>query len=116
MEPQSPTLLQELLAQSPALVHLQIPPTQVPAAHGSVLLHARPTQDPEATSEQLSMLPHPESPKQDAGVPPHVPVRRVQALLLHCEPVWQWHLPSASQVPEAHVPFTHGAAVQVPAS
>lgn len=113
---QLPTLLHELLAQSPAVVHLQTPLTQVPAAQGFVLLQVRPTHDPGVTPEQPSILPHAESPKQEAAVPLHVPLLRVHELLLHCEFDWQWHLPSASQVPAAHVPLTQGAGVQEPLS
>ena len=72
--PQSPKLLHKLLAQSPALVHLHTPLTQLPAAQGFVPLQARPTHDPDLTPEQLSILPHDESPRQEAGVPLHEPL------------------------------------------
>ena len=44
--PQLPTLLQELLPQSPAVVHLHVPLTQVPAAQGLDVLQVAPTQLP----------------------------------------------------------------------
>jgi len=113
--PQLPTLLQELLPQSPAAVHLQVPLTQTPAAQGLVALQVAPAQLPWITPVQLSILPQAEPCVQEAAVPLQVPELSVQLPLSHCELLWQWHLPSASQVPAAQLPAVQGAGPQEPA-
>ena len=83
--PQLPTLLQELLPQSPAAVHLQVPLTQTPAAQGLDALQVAPTQLPWVTPVQLSILPQADSWVQVAAVPLQVPELSVHFPLSHCE-------------------------------
>jgi hypothetical protein len=85
--PQLPRVLQELLPQSPAAVHMQVPLTQTPAAQGLVALQAAPAQVPWVTPVQLSILPQADPCVQDAAVPLQVPELSVQLPLSHCEPV-----------------------------
>ena len=70
--PQLPTLLQELLPQSPA-------------AQGLDALQVAPTQLPWVTPVQLSILPQADSWVQVAAVPLQVPELSVHFPLSHCE-------------------------------
>lgn len=111
-----PTPLHELLAQLPALVHLQIPLTHEPAGQGFEVLQLRAAQVPVAVPVQLSMFPHSESCQHEAAVPLHAPLLATHELLAQSQLWLQWHFPSDWQVPALHLPELQGAGLQVPAN